>query len=219
MKNERQENDIKSNKGQVIQVINQSPPCHQQLGWALVHWAKAPNDSPHQTKDTKPSMATAWQIVCIHVTDSDQTNRSKKYHGGLRIPKIERKCQQSRKKNSQTLRPDVRATNKRGSIIWSQEGPVFCMWKYQITITFTRILEAWVALFEQKQHIMVWGIDAVCLFCGQFAELMGFTVQNEREWNGAIWCLSRLCGRVGDSAQSKRATMWRVKVNNHDGFH
>lgn len=120
---------------------------------------------------------------------------------------------------SQTLRPDVRATNKRGSIIWSQEGPVFCMWKYQITITFTRILEAWVALFEQEQHIMVWGIDAVCLFCGQFAELMGFTVQNEREWNGAIWCLSRLCDSVGDSAQSKRATMWRVKVNNHGEFH
>lgn len=148
MKDEKQDNYIKSKKGQVIQVINQGLQRirHVISNWVghWLIWQWPPNDSPHQTEDTKPSMASGWQIVCIHPTDSDQTNRSKKYHGGLRIPKIERKCQQSwRKKDiSQTLRPDVRATNKGGSIIWSQEGPLVCMWKYQMTITFARLLEA-----------------------------------------------------------------------------
>lgn len=46
MKDEKQDNYIKSKKGQAIQVINQGlhaedQACHQQLSWALVNLAMA----------------------------------------------------------------------------------------------------------------------------------------------------------------------------------
>lgn len=192
--------------------------------WALVHLAVAPNESQHQTQRHKAQRgaASAWQIVCIHVTDSDQTNRSEKYHGGLGIPKIERKCQQSWRKReiSQTRSPDVRATNKRGSIMWSQEGPLLCMWKYQITITFTRLLEAWVALFEQKQHIMFWVYWCCLLVLWSVCRTNGLCSSKPERMKWHHLMFVHLCDSVeADSAQLWRVTMLRVKVNIHGEFH
>lgn len=63
--------------------------------------------------------------------------------------------------------------------MWSQEGPLFCMWKYQITITFYKAPGGLGGIIWAETTYYGPGfIDVVCLFCGQFAELMGFTVQN-----------------------------------------
>lgn len=65
--------------------------------------------------------------------------------------------------------------------------------KYQVTITFTRLLEAhdsiiWAETTYYRPRVM----NVVCLFCDQFAELIVFAVQYWRKWNGFILCLSFL---------------------------
>lgn len=53
-------------------------------------------------------------------------------------------------------------------------------------------------------------MDVVCLFCGQFAELMVFAVRYERKQNGIIWRLSFLptsfvqyCGAIQFNHESR----------------
>lgn len=84
---------------------------------------------------------------------------------------------------------------KRGekSIPWPQERATVAYVKYQITITFTSLPEAhdsiiWADTTYYRLRVM----DVVCLFCGQFAELMVFAVRYERKQNGIIWRLSFL---------------------------
>lgn len=57
--------------------------------------------------------------------------------------------------------------------------------KYQITITFTRLPEAHDGIIRaETTYYRPWVMDGVCLFCGQFAELMVFVVQYWRKGNG-----------------------------------
>lgn len=113
---------------------------------------------------------------------------------------IERKCQQSwaKKEISQTLAPGVkiegRKEKKKRNQYFDQRRATVVYVKYQITIIFTRLPGAhdsimWVETTDYRPGVM----DVVCLFCGQFAELMVFAVQYERKWNGIFWCCVQSC--------------------------
>lgn len=101
-----------------------------------------------------------------------------------------------RKKTHKHLHLMSEPEEKKGgkkSIPWPQERATVAYVKYQITITFTSLPEAhdsiiWADTTYYRLRVM----DVVCLFCGQFAELMVFAVRYERKQNGIIWRLSFL---------------------------
>lgn len=165
---------------------------------------------------TAPSVERVTNVSASIRLPLIRQDRFGKYHRSLGIFKIERKRQQSweKKENSQTLAPDVRTgRKKRGekSIPWPQERATVAYVKYQITITFTSLPEAhdsiiWADTTYYRLRVM----DVVCLFCGQFAELMVFAVRYERKQNGIIWRLSFLptsfvqyCGAIQFNHESR----------------
>lgn len=85
--------------------------------------------------------------------------------------------------------------------------------KYQITITFTRLPEAHDSLIWAETTYYGPGVtDVVCLFCGQFAELMVFAVQYWRKWNGIMWCLLFLfrASSVSRPGSVQSGTTWNI---------
>lgn len=166
---------------------------------------------------TAPSLERVTNVSASIRLPLIRQDRFGKYHRSLRIFKIERKRQQSweKKQNSQTLAPDVttgrRKKGGKKSILWPQERATVAYVKYQITITFTSLPEAhdsiiWADTTYYRLRVM----DVVCLFCGQFAELMVFAVRYERKQNGIIWRLSFLptsfvqyCGAIQFNHESR----------------
>lgn len=145
---------------------------------------------------TRTARATEPVTNCrFHQTASDQTDRFGKYHHSPRILKIEKKCQLSWEKKEIPLASDVRTQKKIEEInTMTPRGATVVYVKCQITITFTRLPEAhdsiiWAETSYYRPTVM----DVVRLFCGQFAELMVFAVQDWRKLNGIMWCLSFLC--------------------------
>lgn len=119
-----------------------------------------------------------------------------------------------RKKTHKHLHLMSEPEEKKGgkkSIPWPQERATVAYVKYQITITFTSLPEAhdsiiWADTTYYRLRVM----DVVCLFCGQFAELMVFAVRYERKQNGIIWRLSFLptsfvqyCGAIQFNHESR----------------
>lgn len=162
---------------------------------------------------TAPSVERVTNVSASIRLPLIRQDRFGKYHRSLGIFKIERK-REEKKENSQTLAPDVRTgRKKRGekSIPWPQERATVAYVKYQITITFTSLPEAhdsiiWADTTYYRLRVM----DVVCLFCGQFAELMVFAVRYERKQNGIIWRLSFLptsfvqyCGAIHFNHESR----------------
>lgn len=162
---------------------------------------------------TAPSVERVTNVSASIRLPLIRQDRFGKYHRSLGIFKIERK-REEKKENPQTLAPDVRTgRKKRGekSIPWPQERATVAYVKYQITITFTSLPEAhdsiiWADTTYYRLRVM----DVVCLFCGQFAELMVFAVRYERKQNGIIWRLSFLptsfvqyCGAIHFNHESR----------------
>lgn len=176
-----------------------------------------PNDLLYQTDDIySPVCGAGDKCVRFHQTASDQARSIWKISPQPRDL-------QNWEEASTKLREERKLTNtctwcqnrkkKRGekSIPWPQERATVAYVKYQITITFTSLPEAhdsiiWADTTYYRLRVM----DVVCLFCGQFAELMVFAVRYERKQNGIIWRLSFLptsfvqyCGAIQFNHESR----------------
>lgn len=165
---------------------------------------------------TAPSVERVTNVSASVRLPLIRQDRFGKYHGSLGIFKIERKRQQSweKKENSQTLAPDVRTGRKKKgekiNTLTPREG--HCR-VYEIPNNnhLYKLPEAhdsviWADTTYYRLRVM----DVVCLFCGQFAELMVFAVRYERKQNGIIWRLSFLptsfvqyCGAIQFNHESR----------------